>query len=193
LDRSAAVNKLLATLTHQGILREQSPKVLGLDKSAIKRIIQQELTGLVTDEEVLSHYAATFEAFSKGQEGKLLDMYSSTDGKLVVNTVSLEKEVQDKFNFSMSEELVSLGVIGLDAVVKFKVEPPWWGPLVVFLLGVAQLVLGAVCCALGAPNIGMALISEGVGDIIFATDAQVCGNFSWSAYMEHKLISSASK
>jgi hypothetical protein len=37
----------------------------------------------------------------------------------------------------------------------------------------------------------MALISEGVGDMIFAIEAQISGNFSWSAYMEHKLISLA--
>lgn len=65
-----------------------------------------------------------------------------------------------------------------------------WGLLGVTFLGVMQIVAG-VAITLVQPAIGAALISEGVGDIMFAIRGALEGRFSWDAYQATKTTSMA--
>jgi hypothetical protein len=140
---------------------------------------------------LLEDYVKVFETFKMQLACDLEVKYTNLDAgaKLDVSFTALREDLQDGFNFSLADELSDMELRGLSNLVKFIVKPPWWGPLVVFLLGVAQVIAGAVISALGFPNVGLALISEGVGDMIFAIEAQLSGEFSWSDYLKHKLIS----
>jgi hypothetical protein len=59
--------------------------------------------------------------------------------------------------------------------------------LTVGALGVGQIILGSVLIAV--PDVGTALISEGIGDIITAIRGAVSRNFSWEDYFIQKAVS----
>lgn len=66
--------------------------------------------------------------------------------------------------------------------------------IMVIFIAIVQIVVGAVISVLSGGSltqIGNALISEGIGDVIFAVTAYVSGGFSWSDYGKHKAISVA--
>lgn len=84
----------------------------------------------------------------------------------------------------------------LDQVLKFAEKKSWWdwNAFAVAMLGVGQIIAGALLeiCTFGiATHFATALISEGVGDIMFAIDAGINGTFSWYNYGTHKAISMA--
>ncbi|CAF4234944.1 unnamed protein product, partial [Rotaria magnacalcarata] len=60
------------------------------------------------------------------------------------------------------------------------------------MIGIGQIVAGIaidICtCGLGH-YFAQALIAEGIGDIIFAIQSGIQGNFSWKAYCQHKVQS----
>jgi hypothetical protein len=64
-----------------------------------------------------------------------------------------------------------------------------WGAFFCAILGLVQIVAGILVTALGMPVLGKMLISEGVGDVCFAVQSAIAGNFSWEAYGEYKLQS----
>ncbi|CAF4081282.1 unnamed protein product [Rotaria sordida] len=57
------------------------------------------------------------------------------------------------------------------------------------MIGLAQVIAGAVLISFGLVNIGGALISEGISDMIYATMAGLSGNFSWKDWAIQKAIS----
>lgn len=117
---------------------------------------------------------------------------SADDGLVMANLFPLAEEVQDSMNFSLRDDLVDFAQQhGFDVVIKFKNNPYWWGPRVIVAIGLAQIVIGGILCYCGMPLVGIALVSEGIGDIMFALEAHVSGNFSWRVYMEHKIASVA--
>lgn len=71
---------------------------------------------------------------------------------------------------------------------KFRMN---WAALAVFILGVAQIVGGCILCACGLPNIGNALISEGVSDLVQGMMGMITGQFSLADWAQSKLISLA--
>ncbi|XP_051787595.1 uncharacterized protein LOC114657229 isoform X3 [Erpetoichthys calabaricus] len=91
------------------------------------------------------------------------------------------------------QELYEFYKLGLVNIYTVKEKPRFcWEGLVVFLLGVLQLVAGiiltAVTCGTLA-NIGMALISEGISDCISGAEAMITGEFSWASWAIEKAIS----
>lgn len=68
-----------------------------------------------------------------------------------------------------------------------------WDAFLCAMLGVVQIVVGALIsyCVPAAAYFGQMLISEGIGDIIFAITASINGGFSWEAYGDHKAQSVA--
>ena len=83
-------------------------------------------------------------------------------------------------------ELARLHSLGLEILYEIeKVPPPIdfsWEGLVVFLLGVCQVVGGVlltVFSAGAAAQFGMALIGEGISDCIDGIEGMVTGEFSW--------------
>jgi hypothetical protein len=67
----------------------------------------------------------------------------------------------------------------------------WWNWDVFFcaVIGVAQIVAGILVTSIGMPILGKMLISEGIGDICFAVQASIDGNFSWKVYGRYKVES----
>jgi hypothetical protein len=159
--------------------------------SCLRDLIRKE--GITEQHKLIDDLVKVFEGFKEQVKCALEEKYNDrgSDGDVVANFPSVREDMQDGFNFSIVDELTEMELRGVDCLVKFVNKPFWWGPLVVFLLGVVQVIAGAVVSALGFPNIGLALISEGVGDMIYAIEAAISGNFSWNAYLKHKIISLA--
>lgn len=58
------------------------------------------------------------------------------------------------------------------------------------MIGLAQVTAGVALLVLsGGTSYFISLIAEGVGDMIYAVQSQLQGNFSWKAYSQHKLQS----
>ncbi len=70
-------------------------------------------------------------------------------------------------------------------------DKAWRDALKVALIGTAQIVAGAmiIACCPAAAQLGRILINEGIGDISFAVQSHMSGNFSWDAYRDHKVQS----
>lgn len=66
-----------------------------------------------------------------------------------------------------------------------------WGAFAVFLIGIVQVVAGAVLCFFGLANLGNALISEGINDMTYAVMSMITGTFSWKEWGTQKAISFA--
>ena len=64
----------------------------------------------------------------------------------------------------------------------------------IFILGMVQLIIG-VAVMVGSLGFGTfvasGLISEGIGDMMFALESAYTGYFSWKSYAIHKAISLA--
>lgn len=102
-----------------------------------------------------------------------------------------------------SEELFVCEMKGWDMVLKVQ-EKKWTAKFIfrfiaVIVIGLAQFIVGTIIFVLSAGTmalVGKALISEGLGDIIFALSNAKAGHFSWDDYgkkklksLEHSLIS----
>ncbi|KFB35208.1 hypothetical protein ZHAS_00001275 [Anopheles sinensis] len=59
---------------------------------------------------------------------------------------------------------------------------------IVVAVGIAQFAIGVAFAGI-TPYVGMALMNEGVNDLIYATTAFYSGYFSWQDYAKHKLRS----
>ena len=66
-----------------------------------------------------------------------------------------------------------------------------WGALGVAILGVIQIIVGVVVSLAGGAYIGQVLISEGIGDILYAVRSVIDGHFSWKDYQATKTTSIA--
>eukprot|EP01132_Coremiostelium_polycephalum_P000568 gene568-713_t len=80
---------------------------------------------------------------------------------------------------------------GLDElfVVKAKEPFPIWSILALAVLGVAQVVAGAMVYAYSGGTSGMGLMSEGISDLLAGVKAGISGTFSWSEWGLQKSIS----
>lgn len=79
-----------------------------------------------------------------------------------------------------------------DTVIQIAEKKPWWNwsAFAVAMLGIAQIVGGVMLelCSVGfGLQVGNALISEGMNDIMFAVFAGINQNFSWKNYFENKI------
>ncbi len=117
------------------------------------------------------------------------DIRSYKDG--INASLKLFTELEDQHNFP--DELPFFIGLGLDKFLIVEEDKSWWdwGAFAVFLIGVAQIILGAILCVFGAANIGNALISEGINDMVYATMAMISGKFSWKDWIAQKIISFA--
>ncbi|CAO1364626.1 unnamed protein product [Diamesa tonsa] len=95
-----------------------------------------------------------------------------------------------------SEELFVCEMKGWDMVLKVQ-EKKWTMKFIfrfiaVIVIGLAQFIVGTIIFVLSAGTmalVGKALISEGLGDIIFALSNAKAGHFSWDDYGKKKLKS----
>ncbi|CAO1318605.1 unnamed protein product [Diamesa serratosioi] len=97
-----------------------------------------------------------------------------------------------------SEELFVCEMKGWDMVLKVQ-EKKWTAKFIfrfiaVIVIGLAQFIVGTIIFVLSAGTmalVGKTLISEGMGDIIFALSNAKAGHFSWDDYGKKKLKSIA--
>lgn len=95
-----------------------------------------------------------------------------------------------------SEELFVCEMKGWDMVLKVQ-EKKWTAKFIfrfiaVIVIGLAQFIVGTIIFVLSAGTmalVGKAIISEGLGDIIFALSNAKAGHFSWDDYGKKKLKS----
>ncbi|XP_035272931.1 uncharacterized protein LOC118226995 [Anguilla anguilla] len=84
---------------------------------------------------------------------------------------------------------------GLKYIFSVEEEPRFpWEALVVFFLGVAQIVGGALLTAITfgtLAQVGMGLITEGISDCITGIESMITGEFSWQSWAIDKAISIA--
>ncbi|KAJ8342053.1 hypothetical protein SKAU_G00319810 [Synaphobranchus kaupii] len=82
---------------------------------------------------------------------------------------------------------------GLKYIFTVEEEPRFpWEALVVFLLGVLQIVGGALLTAFTfgtMAQVGMGLIVEGISDCITGIESMITGEFSWQSWAIEKAIS----
>ncbi|UCM86433.1 MAG: hypothetical protein LF885_07155 (plasmid) [Rickettsia endosymbiont of Culicoides impunctatus] len=90
-------------------------------------------------------------------------------------------------------ELIDYIHICFDAVLEYKEDKGFdWDCFLCAIIGLAQIVAGIALEVLSGGSahfIAQALIAEGVGDIVFAIQAGIEGNFSWKSYGQHKVQS----
>ncbi|CAM4953543.1 unnamed protein product [Rotaria socialis] len=80
---------------------------------------------------------------------------------------------------------------GLNKFLIIEEDKSWWdwNAFAVAMIGVAEVIGGTILIACGAVNIGGALLSEGIADMIYATMAGLSGQFSWKDWAIQKSIS----
>ncbi|XP_078533258.1 uncharacterized protein LOC144819160 [Lissotriton helveticus] len=92
-----------------------------------------------------------------------------------------------------TEELIVLYDYGLSFVFEVEKKPEFCiNALICFFVGVAQILGGVLVCAVSlgaASQFGMALISEGVSDMISGVQGMITGSFSWAKWAIAKAIS----
>ncbi|CAF3851123.1 unnamed protein product [Adineta steineri] len=91
-------------------------------------------------------------------------------------------------------ELMDYLSMCFDSVLSLKENKGlWnWDAFKCAMIGVAQIVAGIaldICTCGAAHYFAQVLISEGIGDIVFAIQSSIQGNFSWKAYSQHKVQS----
>ncbi|CAF0789595.1 unnamed protein product [Adineta ricciae] len=88
-------------------------------------------------------------------------------------------------------ELIFFEGLGLDKFLIIQEDKSWWdwNAFAVAMIGLTQVIGGAVLIAFGAVNIGSALVAEGLSDMIYATMAGLSGQFSWRDWAIQKSIS----
>ncbi|XP_029518290.2 uncharacterized protein LOC115130877 isoform X1 [Oncorhynchus nerka] len=100
--------------------------------------------------------------------------------------------LSDGTDYVTTTELMALYEYGLGMVFEVKEKPRFnIDALVCFLLGACQVLAGVLVCALSygsASQFGLALISEGVSDMISGCDGMITGSFSWASWAISKSI-----
>nr|XP_046244072.1 uncharacterized protein LOC124058672 [Scatophagus argus] len=90
-------------------------------------------------------------------------------------------------------EAYNLYYKGLKYVFSVEEKPRFpWEALLVFFLGVVQIIGGALLTAFTfgtLAQVGMGLITEGISDCIYGIESMVTGEFSWKSWAIEKAIS----
>ena len=93
----------------------------------------------------------------------------------------------------LQNEAYNLHSKGLEYVFSVEEQPRFpWGALLVFCLGILQIVGGALLTAFSfgtLAQVGMGLIVEGISDCITGIEGMITGEFSWQSWAIEKAIS----
>ncbi len=123
--------------------------------------------------------------FVREQMTEALGKIDSAEGDIRAEPSDLFSQIPDA-DYATSLELARMHSLGLEIVYSIEEIPRFcWEGLVVFLLGVAQIVAGALLVAFtagAASQFGMALIGEGISDCIDGIEGMVTGEFSWTEW-----------
>ena len=104
--------------------------------------------------------------------------------ELKVSLQTLEDKVDKK---SLPPELMDFFQSCSEIVFSVEVKTSWWdwNAFAVAMIGLVQVIAGAALLVLSAGTatpIANALIGEGIGDMIYATQAGLTGTFSWKEW-----------
>ena len=155
---------------------------------------------------VLDEYCIGGAAGTKSENKKLddiLDSVSNIVKQMAGNIKTLpeikaeSKDIRKEFETSgkVPPELMDYIHMCFDSIIDIKEEKGFdWDVFVCVLIGLAQIVAGVALEILtggACHHIAQFLIAEGVGDIIFAVQASINGDFTWKGYAQHKIQSIA--
>lgn len=104
------------------------------------------------------------------------------------------KDIGAQGSIEIPEELPFYRPIGFHRVLVLEEYERFhmnWSALFVFILGVIQVTVGSLLCAIGMPNFGNALISEGVSDMVQGMIGMITGQFNLLDWATSKAISFA--
>ncbi|KAJ7996407.1 hypothetical protein DPEC_G00236760 [Dallia pectoralis] len=101
--------------------------------------------------------------------------------------------LSDNKDYITANELTALYENGLFIVFEVKKKPEFClDALICFLIGICQVIIGALICALSfgsATNIGLGFIKEGVSDMIAGIKGMIKGTFDWVSWAISKSFS----
>ncbi len=123
--------------------------------------------------------------FLKEQMNEALAVIDSAEGGVRAKKADLFSLIPDP-DYAVSLELARMYSLGLEIVYTVEEIPQFcWEGLVIFLLGLAQIVAGALLVAFtagAASQFGLALIGEGISDCIDGIEGMITGEFSWAEW-----------
>eukprot|EP01084_Bolivina_argentea_P203341 347324_1 len=152
------------------------------------------------------HQAAEYllgEGTTKSKNSKLDDMIDTITNVLKQAAGTMRTwakvEIEPKLLTEMFEkgnvppEIMDYALIAFEKVLDLKEKKGFdWDAFACAIIGVLQIVAGValdIFTGGAAHYFAQALISEGIGDIIFAITASLEGNFSWESYAKYKVQS----
>ncbi|KAM9500521.1 uncharacterized protein Hap1MRO34_003807 [Clarias gariepinus] len=123
---------------------------------------------------------------------KILDLLGSGKGDFITVDLTLYS-LSAKEDFVSSNELGLFRNYGLAVVFELKEKPKFsFDALICCFLGVIQVVVGVLMCGLTSgfiSSFALALISDGVSDMISGVMGMINGDFYWASWAISKAIS----
>jgi preprotein translocase subunit SecA len=181
--REEEAAKLVALLKEKNILKSGGLNLKKFKYGEIKEALEKSVSELIKD------------TIYKNDKDFIIGKLCTLQGEIRAAEEKLSVRFKDFMELEDVEkypaELDFFSAIALDKFIEFKEEKSWWDwrAFAVAMIGLAQVIGGTLLCCFGFPNIGMALIIEGVNDMVYATMAGLSGNFSWRDWAIQKAIS----
>ena len=185
-SRDAEAEKLLAFIKEKDILKSGGLiSAYKKDMKALKSRTESALSMYTPEQQVI-----VFEVLQS-----LPGEIHRFERKMMISFVDFF-DIEDRPD-DPPESLECFTAWHLDYFLTLKQEEKgWWdwNAFAVAMIGLAQVIAGAVLIALtagGGTQIGSGLISEGINDMVYATIAGITGTFSWKDWAIQKAISVA--
>ncbi len=183
-DAEAEADKILMLLKEKRILKSgglHSAYKYGDTKGELRESVEKFLKD--TKYEIHKDFITQIQNSIQG------DIRSFEGAFKATLTDFMDLENQEKF----PSELFYFSGLCLDKFLTLEDDRSWWNweAFVVAMIGLSQVIAGAVLCAVGVINIGNALICEGINDMMYAVMAGISGRFSWNEWAMQKAISIA--
>ncbi|CAB1318245.1 unnamed protein product [Coregonus sp. 'balchen'] len=122
-----------------------------------------------------------------------IDLVSLRGEGTAITEVSSVYSLSENQDYITANELTALYDNGLCIVFEVKKKPEFsFDALICFFIGMCQVILGVLVCALSfgaGTQIGFSLISEGVSDMIEGITGMISGTFDWAQWAISKSIS----
>ncbi|MBS4169097.1 hypothetical protein [Parachlamydia sp. AcF125] len=187
-----AADILWALLEEQHVLK--SPKVKVGHKEYEKQIknIEKDVKALFPDHKELDKVAESICGIIESSIGMIYKLESK---KTTAKFADIIRKYYHDHSQHAPEGLSFFIELGLEVIadlIEKKDPPAWFEVLAVTVMGVIQMVAGAIIKAylpIAGELIGNALMSTGMDDIMFAITSAVSGQFSWDDYAAAKVQS----
>jgi hypothetical protein len=199
-------DELQGTLINQSVL--DMPRVkIGIrdDKDDIESLEKEIKKHLKSEIDRLADEIIKDGEDAKEKKEAMLDDVFSTLKSTITELVEMKPKIKVDHKL-LAELITNEGVppeflefikAGTDIAFKVAKRKTWsdywdWGAFAVAMIGIVQIAVGAAIIVLSAgtlTTVGGALISEGVGDVMYATVAGLTGTFSWKEYGVQKAVS----